>query len=99
MQHQPAAYLLAFHIPGFSPVAYSVFGSHSGHNRVFNAGYQRMRTRRDPLHGLLGAFMCWDNKNRAFGFTKDPFADATHEKLIHRTSSMRTYYNHINIEF
>ena len=44
-------------------------------------------------------FMSWDNKNRAFGFMKDPFANTTHKKLIHRTASMRTDNNHIYIEF
>ena len=66
---------------------------------MFNAVYLQMHTRCDPLHGLLGAFMCRDNKNLAFGFSNDPFTDATHKKLVHRTSTMRTYNNHLYIEF
>jgi len=30
---------------------------------------------------------------------KDPFANTTHYKMIHRPSSMRSYNNHINPEF
>ena len=42
--------------------------------------------------------MCWDNKNRAFRFLKDPFANATHKQLIHRPTPVRTNNNHIHIE-
>ena len=48
---------------------------------------------------LLGAAMCWDNKDRAFGFMKDTFANATDKQLSHCPSSMRTNNNHICIEF
>ena len=30
---------------------------------------------------------------------KNPFADATYKESIHRASSMRTYNNHIYIQF
>ena len=30
-----------------------------------------------------------NNEERALGFMKDPFADASHKNLIHRASSMR----------
>lgn len=39
--------------------------------------------------------MCRDNEDRDTGFMKDPFAYATHDKLIHRASSMRAYNNHV----
>ena len=42
--------------------------------------------------------MCWDNEDRASGIMKDTFADATHKKLIHRTSTMSTNNNHIYIQ-
>ena len=43
--------------------------------------------------------MCWDNKNWAFSPMEHPFTNATHKKLIHCTSPMRTYNNHIHIKF
>ena len=43
-----------------------------------------------PFSGS-GTSMRWDNEDRASGFMKDPFADATQKKLIHGASSMRTY--------
>ncbi len=48
---------------------------------------------------LLGAAMRRDNKNRTFGFMKDPFANATHKQLTHRSSPMRSNNNHVCIEF
>jgi hypothetical protein len=43
--------------------------------------------------------MCWDNKNRAFGFVEVLSADAAHQKLKHGTSSMRIHNNHNYSEF
>ena len=43
--------------------------------------------------------MCWDNKNWAAGFVDELFANATHQKLMHGTSSMRTNHNHVDLEF
>ena len=51
-----------------------------------------------PFSGS-GTSMRWDNEDRASGFMKDPFADATQKKLIHRASSVRTYNDHIDIQF
>lgn len=48
---------------------------------------------------MLDAFMCWNDKYRAFGSVKDPFANATYKKLIHGASPMRTYNNHVYAKF
>lgn len=42
--------------------------------------------------------MCWDNEDRKSRFMKDPFTDATHKKLIHRTSPMRTNNNDVYLQ-
>ena len=38
-----------------------------------------------------------DNEDPASGFLKNPFADASNKKLIHRASPMRSCNNHIYI--
>ena len=47
---------------------------------------------------LSDTFTRWDNEDRASGFMENPFANASHNKLINRASSMRTHNDHIYVQ-